>query len=88
MKLAAIYNVWDGEEHLLGSMKCLTGHIDLFIIVFQRVSNFGEPFDPLTPKMMEGLLANHVVGEDIQFVELSPYPLNLLFRFPFPQHQF
>jgi len=47
MKLAAIYNLWDGEELLLGSMKCLKDHVDLFIIVWQEVSNFGEPHNPL-----------------------------------------
>jgi hypothetical protein len=47
MKLAAIYNVWDGVELLNGSMKCLRDHVDLFIIVWQEVSNFGEHFNPL-----------------------------------------
>lgn len=46
MKLAAIYNVWDGAELLRGSMECLRGSVDLFIIVYQRVSNFGERYDP------------------------------------------
>lgn len=47
MKLAAIYNVWDGIELLGGSMKCLEGHIDQLIIVYQVTSNFGEKYDPL-----------------------------------------
>jgi hypothetical protein len=47
MKLAAIYNVWDGEEFLRGSMLCLRGQVDLFIIVYQITSNFGEVYDPL-----------------------------------------
>lgn len=51
MKLAAIYNVWDGVELLKGSMDCLHGHVDLFIIVYQDVSNFGEQYDPL-PEMI------------------------------------
>lgn len=48
MKLAAIYNVWDGVELLEGSMGCLKDHVDLFIIVWQDVSNFGEYYSPLS----------------------------------------
>lgn len=47
MKLAAIYNVWDGVELLQGSMNCLKNHVDLFIIVYQTTSNFGEKDNPL-----------------------------------------
>lgn len=47
MKLAAIYNVWDGSELLEGSINCLKNHVDLFIIIWQDVSNFGEYFNPL-----------------------------------------
>jgi hypothetical protein len=46
MKLAAIYNCWDGNELLRGSMECLRDHVDLFIIVTQNVSNFGERYSP------------------------------------------
>lgn len=46
MKLAAIYNVFDGDELLKGSMECLKDHVDLFIIVWQDVSNIGEKYIP------------------------------------------
>jgi len=45
-KLAAIYNVWDGEELLEGSINCLKGNVDLLIIVWQQVSNIGEVYFP------------------------------------------
>lgn len=48
MKLAAIYNVWDGVEHLQGSINCLKKDVDLFIIIYQDVSNYGEKYDPFT----------------------------------------
>lgn len=44
MKLAAIYNVWDGEELLKGSIEQLS--VDLIIIVWQDISNFGQKHDP------------------------------------------
>ena len=47
MKLAAIYNVWDGVELLRGSMESVMSGVDLFIIVYQNVSNTGEEFHPL-----------------------------------------
>ncbi len=42
MKLAAIYNVFDGCELLRGSIESIKSHVDLIIIVYQQESNFGE----------------------------------------------
>lgn len=47
MKLAAIYNVWDGVELLQGSIDCIKNHVDLIIIIYQKQSNYGEEYDPL-----------------------------------------
>lgn len=46
MKLAAIYNIWDGEELFSGSVECIKDHVDLIIVVWQDVSNFGERHSP------------------------------------------
>lgn len=54
MKLAAIYNIWDGAELLAGSLKCIREHVDIVIIIWQRVSNWGEEYDPL-PEIMQAL---------------------------------
>lgn len=54
MKLAAIYNAWDGIELLRGSMNCLKYHVDLFIIVWQDVSNFGEYYNPVPDMDLSG----------------------------------
>lgn len=48
MKLAAIYNVWDGEELLLKSMGQVKNHVDLFIIVWQDISNWGQYHNPIS----------------------------------------
>jgi hypothetical protein len=50
MKLAALYNVWDGVELLHGSINCIKDHVDQIIIVWQNVSNIGEAYDPM-PEM-------------------------------------
>lgn len=52
LKLAAIYNVWDGEELLKGSIDCIKNDVDLFIIVWQDVSNYGEKYDPF-PEILD-----------------------------------
>lgn len=46
MKTAAIYNVFDGTELLIHSMRSLKDGIDSFIIVWQGVSNHGELYYP------------------------------------------
>jgi len=45
MKLAAIYNVWD-DELIEGSIRMICDHVDLIVIVYQDVSNFGEAYSP------------------------------------------
>jgi hypothetical protein len=46
MVLAAIYSVWDGEEHLRKSIEYILNDVDLVIILTQNVSNFGEEYRP------------------------------------------
>jgi len=42
MKLAAIYNVFDGEELLEFSINSIRKQVDLIIVVYQVISNFGD----------------------------------------------
>ena len=41
MKLAAVYNVFDSEELLEESISSIREQVDLIIVIFQQVSNFG-----------------------------------------------
>jgi hypothetical protein len=50
IKLAALYNVWDGDELLEGSIKCIKDNVDVVIIVFQTISNYGESYAPKIPR--------------------------------------
>lgn len=52
MKLASIINVWDGVELLPYAIASTSYCVDLYVIVYQTTSNFGEYFDPL-PEIME-----------------------------------
>jgi len=49
LKLAAIYNVWDGDELLEASIKTIQDHVDIVILVLQSVSNYGESHTPIIP---------------------------------------
>jgi len=53
-KTAAIYNLWDGECLLIPSMNSIKDGIDLFIIVYQTVSNFGYVHNPLLNLRFDG----------------------------------
>lgn len=47
MRLAAIYNVFDGEELFPYSLKSVFDDIDLAVVVYQTTSNYGEKYDPM-----------------------------------------
>lgn len=49
MKLCAIYNVFDGDELLKNSIDTVYNHVDLIILIYQTVSNFGEHYIPNLP---------------------------------------
>src|SRR5688572_26707671 len=65
MKISAIYNVFDGEEHLPHSMKTIFDHVDLVILVWQNLSNWGETHEPLlqfmTPEDFAGFDYNKII---------------------------
>ncbi len=62
-KLAAIYNVFDGLELLQGSIDCIKDHVDMIVIVYQQISNFGEISGPMPP----------ITGEKYSNVEFIKY---------------
>lgn len=65
-KLAAIYNVWDGDEWLKHSIRTINA--DVFIIVYQTNSNFGEHYNPL-PNILEAVKnVSHILHEFIPIV--------------------
>lgn len=69
MKLAAIYNIWDGVELLHGSVKCIKDHVDVFILVWQDVSNYGEKYSPLPDIAMETFAE---VGHKVVNIKYEP----------------
>src|SRR5579871_2819128 len=45
MSLIAIYNVYDAEELLEGSVACIRPHVDCILAAVQTLSNHGERYD-------------------------------------------
>jgi hypothetical protein len=69
MKLGISYNVFDGEELLEGSIKCIRSEVDYISVVYQTVSNFGNQCsDELVP------LLNRLKNEGLvdELFEYSP----------------
>lgn len=54
-KIAAIYNVWD-DEHLSDSISSIRQSVDVVIVVYQNVSNFGEHYQPFIPSECDHII--------------------------------
>ena len=46
MKLGVSYNVFDGEELLEGSIRCIREEVDYISVVYQTTSNYNHPCSP------------------------------------------
>lgn len=60
-KLAAIYNIFDGEENLLDSIKSIRENVDLIIAVQQQLSNFGNEKNTNLKKFLQSIKEIDVV---------------------------
>ena len=65
MKLGVSYNVFDAEELLEGSIRQIRDHVDYISVIYQKVSNFGNPcnesLECLLRRMKESGLVDTVV---------------------------
>lgn len=75
IKLAAIYNVWDGVELLKGSMESVADGVDEFIVVYQTRSNHGEEFDP-RPWIPSNVFDSNGNSKPVWFAEHEPTTRN------------
>lgn len=69
MKLAAIYNVYDGEELLEGSIRQILPYVDEVIAVVQTLSNWGERYEG--GKVMAEILKDKGYINNILYFEPS-----------------
>jgi hypothetical protein len=55
MKLGVSYNIFDGEELLEGSIKSIRNNVDYISVVYQTISNFGNPCNEGLVSLLEDL---------------------------------
>lgn len=67
MKLGVSYTVFDGEELLEGSIKCIRKHVDFISVVYQTTSNFGQPCDPDLVNFLTGLKVGGLIDELFEY---------------------
>ena len=67
MRLGVSYNLFDGFELLEGSIKQIRQQIDYISVVYQTVSNFGNPCDPELLPLLERLKSEGLIDELFEY---------------------
>ena len=67
MKLGVSYNIFDGEELLEGSIKCIRDQVDYISVVYQTTSNFGNPCSPELISLLNKLKDEELVDELFEY---------------------
>lgn len=74
-KIGASYSVWDGEELLEASIKCIRSEVDYINIVWQKISWYGKPCHPDLEKTLEDLKRRGLIDELVFFEpDLEKHP--------------
>jgi len=63
MRLGVAYNVYDGEELLLDSIRSIKPNVDFVAVVYQTISNFGNPAHPKLEERLKHLESLGLVDE-------------------------
>ena len=61
MKLGASYNLFDGEELLRDSILSIRDSVDFISVVYQKESNYGNPYDPRVDTILDELIDEKLV---------------------------
>jgi len=67
-KIGISYNLFDGEELLESSIKSIRNNVDYISVVYQTVSNFGNPCDEGLVPLLEKLKEEGLVDEIFEYV--------------------
>ena len=64
MKLGISYNIFDGEELLEDSIKSIKNKVDYISVVYQEISNFGNPCNEgFSTTLLEKLKSEGLIDE-------------------------
>lgn len=67
MKLGVSYNLFDGEELLEGSIKCIRDEVDYISVVYQTMSNFGNPCNSELVPLLNKLKDDGLIDELFEY---------------------
>ena len=67
MKLGVSYNLFDGEELLESSIKSIRTNVDFISVVYQTVSNFGNPCNEELEPLLESLHKEGLIDELFEY---------------------
>lgn len=67
MRLGISYNLFDGEELLEGSIRQIREHVDYVSVVYQTISNFGNPCDVGLVPLLEKLKSEGLIDELFEY---------------------
>lgn len=67
MRLGISYNLFDGEELLEGSIKQIRKQVDYISVVYQTISNFGNPCNPNLVPLLEKLKSEGLIDELFEY---------------------
>jgi hypothetical protein len=67
MKLGVSYNIFDGEELLKNSIKSVRNNVDYISVVYQTVSNFGNPCSSDLVPLLERLKSEGLIDELFEY---------------------
>lgn len=67
MKLGVSYNLFDGEELLEGSIKQIRNEVDYISVVYQTISNFGNPCNNELVDLLNRLKSEGLVDELFEY---------------------
>lgn len=67
MKLGCSWNLFDGEELLEGSIKQIRNQVDYISVVYQKISNFGNPCNSELVPLLEKLKSDGLIDELFEY---------------------
>jgi len=76
MRLGVSYNVFDAEELLEGSIKCIRDSVDYISIVYQKVSNHGNKCDVTLLKTIKELFDKKLIDGVYEYIPDFNIPLH------------
>lgn len=67
MRLGVAYNFFNSEEHLLASLRSVRNSVDFIVIIYQTLSNSGEPWSHAARAAVENAVSCNLADKAIEY---------------------